>query len=123
MFINIVTTLNNVGKKTLGNAVFIWPEEVCSFFAVHIKPGKFSSPYFSHFKFHYISMNYEQKIDVFYSLFFIYISFLNVYLHILQHSIQNQVHIGTSRSCYNNQNDHMLHYGIPSNLKCKIIAL
>ena len=68
-------------------------------------------------------MNYEQKIDVFYSLFFIYISFLNVYLYILQHSIQNQVHIGTSRSCYNKQNDHTLHYGNPSSLKCKIIAL
>ena len=49
MLINIVTTLNNVGNKTLFHAAFIRPEQVVHFFAVHIKPRKFSSPYFSHF--------------------------------------------------------------------------
>ena len=49
MLINIVTILNNVGKKTLSDAAFIRPEQVVRFFAVHIKPRKFSSPYFSHF--------------------------------------------------------------------------
>ena len=49
MLINIVTILNNVGNKTLSDAAFIRPEQVVRFFAVHIKPRKFSSPYFSHF--------------------------------------------------------------------------
>ena len=49
MLINIVTILNNVGNKTLFDAAFIRPEQVVRFFAVHIKPRKFSSPYFSHF--------------------------------------------------------------------------
>ena len=45
MLINIVTILNNVGNKTLFNAAF---SAYIVLFSVHIKPRKFSSPYFSH---------------------------------------------------------------------------